>query len=88
MMINSDSRVVDDFRNDINRQYHWEKGLKDISSYKQSKNWGNIIKCTTKFKKWVKKGDYSEELLNKHKTQPKYSLLDLGCEKRVVTLQF
>ena len=87
MMRNSSLTVIDDYRKDINRQYHWKKGLEYISSYKRSKNWGIITKCTTKFKKWVK-GDYPEKLLNRTKLNQKYSFLDIGCGKHVLTLQF
>ena len=66
MIRNSDSITMgDDFRNDIDGQYHWEKGLKDISSYKQGKNWGNITKCTTKFKKWVNYPEINTKLNQK-----------------------
>lgn len=54
MMGNSSFTVIENYRRDLGWQYLWEKGLKDISLYKQDKNWGIITKCTTKFKKWVK----------------------------------
>lgn len=74
---------VDDPLKSIDWQYHWEKELKELPSHNQSKNWDGIAK---KFRKWMEKDDYPEKLLNKIKTKPEYSVLDIGCGEGVITI--
>lgn len=74
---------VDDPLKSIDWQYFWEKELKELPSHNQSKNWDGIAK---KFRKWMEKDDYPEKLLNKIKTNPEYSVLDIGCGEGVITI--
>jgi SAM-dependent methyltransferase len=70
--------------NDINWSYYWQKELEELPPSNKSKDWDNIAK---KFKKWMKKDDYPEKLLEKIETNPDYSVLDIGCGEGTITLQ-
>lgn len=78
---NNYSRIVDDPLN-MDWQYYWEKELNEFSVHNQ-KDWDIISK---KFRKWMKKDDYPEKLLERIQTEPQYSILDLGCGEGVVTI--
>ncbi len=75
---------INDPLNDINWSYYWQKELKELPPSNKSKDWDNIAE---KFKKWMKKDDYPEKLLEKVETHPEYSVLDIGCGEGTITLQ-
>ncbi len=75
---------IKDPLNDINWSYYWQKELKELPPSNKSKDWDDIAQ---KFKKWMKKDDYPKKLLERIKTQPDYSVLDIGCGEGTITLQ-
>lgn len=77
------SNIIEDPINDINWSYYWKKGLSELPPSNGSKDWDNIAQ---KFKKWMEKDDYPEKLLSRIKTNPKYSVLDVGCGEGVITV--
>jgi ubiquinone/menaquinone biosynthesis C-methylase UbiE len=77
------SKIIEDPLSDINWSHYWKKGLLELPESNGSKDWDNIA---PKFKKWMEKDDYPEKLLDKIKTSPNYSVLDIGCGEGVITV--
>jgi ubiquinone/menaquinone biosynthesis C-methylase UbiE len=77
------NKIIEDPLNDIKWSYYWKKGLLELPPSNESKDWDNIAK---KFKKWMEKDDYPEKLLSRIKTNPTYSVLDIGCGEGVITV--
>lgn len=82
-MVKKNSQMLDDPLHDIDWSYYWKRDLNSLPQHNKSKNWDNIAQ---KFKEWMEKDDYPERLLNKIKTHPEYTVLDIGCGEGVITI--
>ena len=82
-MIKKNSQILENPLQDIDWPYYWKRDLKSLPQHNKKKNWDNIA---SKFKKWMEKDDYPERLLSKVKTQPNFTVLDIGCGEGVITV--